>query len=344
MLHRYVHVAGRGVSSRAKRLKALRSTYLYSGIKLAPSIGMSTTTLTLPLNRRARTRREASRIARALSPPPVLAKARAEEDTRGWFEIHFKRLVAFVGSAAIAAAFVSHLLPARIRTIATRTTVAIPSAVVGAPAEAEVPVPVPAQVAIPAPMAPPPELIAQNSVAKPVTPSRRHTKARSYRSLAHAAEARTEPRQGAIPSVARGDYLRGDLESAEQLLRSAARIGQANRVASVARSLAEAQSDLRQHDEAAATRALDATARADRTLAFGAGKISRDVGRQLGNLHLAAGLRAQRAGRDAVAHKEFEAAHRADPSNGRATAELQTAAPTSAPDDVASVQDAIDPD
>jgi hypothetical protein len=314
---------------------------------------------TLPVQRRARTRREttAGRV-RELPPPPVLEKQEVEEDTRGWIEAHLERIVAFIGSAAIAAALVSRVLPAPVHAAPVRPTVQIPSAIVAAPAvETEVAAPVPTPAAPPSPVVAPdeaaaPEIAAriavapaaptkhQVHVANVVPASKRHAKARSYRTLAHAAGARAAvPADGnAAPAAARNAYLRGDVDSAEQLLRKAGHIGQADRVASVTRYLSEAQGKLREHDEAPATRAFDAAARADRELAFGSGRISRDVGRELGNLRLAAGLRARRAGNEAGARREFEAAHRADPSNSRASVELQSF------QDEVQVQDAIDPD
>ncbi len=317
----------------------------------------------LPVQRRARTRREATagRVQRELPPPPVVDTDDDEEEgLRGWIEARFEKLVAMVGSAAIAAVVVSRLLPSPVHAPAVRGPAQkVPAAIVAqAAAEAEVALPAPAPTVAPTPVVvtaepaatPEPAPTVDDTpvaparhnkvhIAKILPASRRHAKARSYRTSAHAAEARTAPADSAeAPASARSAYLRGDLDSAEQLLRSAGHVGQAERIASVSRYLSEAAGELRQHDEAPATRAYDAAARADRALGFGAGKISRDVGRELGNLHLAAGLRARRSGNEAGARKEIEAAHRADPSNSRASAEVQSF------QEEIQVQDAIDPD
>jgi hypothetical protein len=323
---------------------------------------------TVSTQRRARTRREATagRVGRA--PPPTLPRApeAGDEDTRGWIEANFTKLVAFAGSAALAAVVVSRLLPSPVRANPmVAAAPQAPAAVVATPsAEPEVAMPAPggevaagAPIAAPTPAAEPAAGVAFQAttptahrvhLAQVLPASRRHAKARSHRTLAHAAEARTAPVPvvgKASPSRARSAYTRGDLDTAEQMLRSVGHVGQADRVASVRRYLSQAQGELREHDEAPATRAFEAAANADRALGFGAGKVSHDVSREAGLLHVAAGLRARRAGNEAGARREFEAAHRDDPTNSRASVELQSQPqPQSQPTDEVSAQDAIDPD
>ena len=253
--------------------------------------------------------------------PPVdelLAEAPFDEDTRGWLEAHLDKLLAFVGSAALSAALISRLLPAG-PPHAPVTVRTAPIVAQAAPVKVVVPAvpiataPVAVEVAMPPSEAP---AAAVPAVAAPPVAQA------TPRAVKHAAKRIAHAKHKA----------RAHLRRAARVAPRSATPADASLGPAAAALIAQGTDALRRHDEAQAIHDFESAQAAS------GHKLPAAVRQKLGLLHVAAALRDRRAGNEAGARMEFQAAHRADPSNARAASEV------AASTDEVELQDAIDPD
>ncbi|MHB8416584.1 MAG: hypothetical protein ACYDCL_00810 [Myxococcales bacterium] len=252
-----------------------------------------------------------------------------QTDVRGWLEGHLDKLLAFIGSAALSAAVISRLLPAPAlhpvsrgfrhahaeAAVAPVAAATLPHLAIAPPTPVKVSVP-PAQAARPAQ----PAVLPVAHAAKPLGT------VQLERQAAHRSKHRAKPH---LRRATARNAMRAERPSLRPPAAPPVDVAPGS---ATDRWISEGTQALRRHAEAEAIHDFE------KAEDVAGGRLPRQIGQKLSLLHVAAALRDRRAGNEAGARREFEAAHRADPGNARANAELAV------PDDGVELRDAIDPD